>query len=29
MGALGMAASRMIRNRMSPPTQQRGGLFGR
>jgi hypothetical protein len=28
MGALGMVASRMIKNRMSPPTQRRGGLFG-
>jgi hypothetical protein len=28
MGALGMVASRMIRKRMSPPPQQRGGLFG-
>ena len=29
MGALGMVASRMIRNRMGPPTQQRrGGIFG-
>jgi hypothetical protein len=28
MGALGMVASRMIRNRTRPPTQQRGGLFG-
>lgn len=29
MGALGMVASRMVRNRMSPPAQRRGGLFGR
>jgi hypothetical protein len=28
MGALGMVASRMIKNRMSPPTARRGGLFG-
>ena len=28
MGALGMVASRMIRSRMSPPTQRRSGLFG-
>jgi hypothetical protein len=28
MGALGMVASRMIRGRMSPPQQRRGGLFG-
>jgi hypothetical protein len=27
MGALGMVASRMIRNRMRPPTQARRGLF--
>jgi hypothetical protein len=29
MGALGMVASRMIRHRMGPPQQGRGGLFGR
>lgn len=28
MGALGMVASRMIKKRLSPPRQGRGGLFG-